>query len=317
MKDKALILDIQRMSTEDGPGLRTTVFFKGCGLSCAWCHNPESIKNIIEVQWVETRCIGCRSCSNICKNGGLDFTESGIKIDRAKCKSCLNCVNICPSGALEAKGKYCNLNDLYNEVIKDETYFKKSGGGVTASGGEALLQADFLGEFFKKLKEKGINTALDTAGFVNKESIEEVLPFTDLVLYDIKIFDSEKHKKYTGSGNKKILENLLYIAAYMRKKSVKGLWIRTPVIPGSTADEENIIAIGNFIADNLLDVTERWELCAFNNLCRDKYKRLGIEWLYKDTDLMKKNQMENLENAAKTTGAKNIVMWSGATKIDE
>lgn len=317
MKDEALILDIQRMSTEDGPGLRTTVFFKGCSLKCAWCHNPESIKNKIEVQWVETRCIGCRSCSNICKNGALVLTSGGINIDRTRCKSCLSCVNVCPANALEAKGRYYSLDDLYNEVIKDEVYFKRSGGGVTASGGEALLQPDFLGKLFKRLKDKGIHTILDTAGFVNKESIDEVLPFTDLVLYDIKIFNSEKHKKYTGSGNEKILENLLYIAEYMRKRSSKGLWIRTPVIPHSTADEENIISIGNFIAENLLDVTERWELCAFNNLCRDKYKRLGIDWLYKDTQLMKKIEMESLKNAAKTTGAKDIVMWSGATQIEE
>lgn len=316
MDDRVLILDIQRMSTEDGPGIRTTVFFKGCSLSCAWCHNPESISGKIDIEWVENRCIGCKTCIKVCKNNAVIYTDKGIYIDRDKCSSCLSCVRECPGNAIKAKGKYYDVDTLFNELIKDKAYFLNSGGGITASGGEALLHPDFVRSLFKKLKEEGISTAIDTAGFVDKNSFDKILPYTDIVLYDMKIFDSIKHKKYTGAGNEKILENLLYIADYVRKQGSKVIWIRTPVIPAATAFEENIISIGDFISENILDVTSRWELCAFNNLCRDKYRRLNKEWIFKETKLMKKSEMDSLLNAAKKTGAGEIASWSGATEIE-
>lgn len=317
MDDRALILDIQRMSTEDGPGIRTTVFFKGCSLSCAWCHNPEGISGKIDIEWAENRCIGCKTCIDACKNSAVNYSDKGIYIDKNKCSSCLVCVKECPGNALGAKGEYWDADKLFNELIKDKSYFLNSGGGITASGGEALLQADFLASLFKRIKAEGISTALDTAGFVNKDSFDKILPYTDIVLYDLKIFDSVLHKKYTGACNEKILENLLYIADYIRKSESKIIWIRTPIIPGATAYQENIISIGNFISEKLLDVTGRWELCAFNNLCRDKYKRLNKEWIFNETDLLRKSEMESLLSAAKRTGAGNIASWSGAVKIEE
>lgn len=314
----ALLLDIQRMSTEDGPGLRTTVFFKGCSLSCAWCHNPESILVKREVQWLENRCIGCRSCVKVCRNSALHGEETGIKIDRKRCKSCLSCVAVCPANALEAKGETWSIEKLVYEVLKDRVYFQKSGGGVTASGGEALLQMEFVAEFFERLKAEGIHTALDTAGCVPVEYIERVLPYTDLLLYDIKLMDSAAHRKFTGRGNEEVLRNLLYSAEFIRKNKQPILWIRTPVIPGATAYPENIEAIGRFISENLADVIERWDLCAFNNLCRDKYRRLDRDWQFKDTPLMKKSEMEMLAEAARKSGVKEgIVHWSGATALDE
>lgn len=240
---KAMVVDIQKMSTEDGPGIRTTVFFKGCSLRCAWCHNPEGISPRIEVQWLENRCIGCWSCTNACSNDALKFEKPGIRIDRNRCKSCLSCVNTCPTGALEAKGRLWDMDSLFREVLKDRAYYEKSGGGVTASGGEALLQSNFIEFFFKKLKDENIHTALDTAGNVDFECIERVLPYTDLVLYDIKMMDPVLHKKFTGSDNERILENLIGIAGYIRKNNRPSIWIRTPVIPGAT-DSKEVIEIG-------------------------------------------------------------------------
>jgi pyruvate formate lyase activating enzyme len=207
---------------------------------------------------------------------------------------------------------------LVYEVLKDRVYFEKSGGGVTASGGEALLQSEFVEEFFRRLKAEGVHTALDTAGCVPAEYMERVLPYTDLVLYDIKLMDSDAHRKFTGRGNEEVLRNLLYAAEFIRKYRSPVLWIRTPIIPGATSCTENIEGIGSFISVKIGDIVERWDLCAFNNLCRDKYKRLDRDWPYKDTPLMKKSEMERLAEAAgKSCAKKDIVHWSGAVMGEE
>lgn len=318
-KTKALILNIQRMSTEDGPGIRTTVFFKGCSLSCAWCHNPESISGHKEIQWIETRCIGCKNCIRVCKNEALMPEKEGIRIDRDKCKRCLTCANECPGLALEIKGEDSELQSLVKEVLKDKAYFEKSEGGVTVSGGEPLLQYRFVSGFLEILKHEGVHTAVDTCGMCSPDALEDVLAFTDLVLYDMKLMDSGLHKRYTGSGNNVILQNLLTIGELMRKSNTpKELWIRTPVIPGATADDENIRKIGEFIAQNLKDVVSRWDLCAFNHLCRDKYRRLDKEWVFKDTKLLSRDEMEHKAKIARDSGVNpDIVHWSGAVRLEE
>ena len=307
------VLDIQRMSTEDGPGLRTTVFLKGCNLRCAWCHNPESIDARPVVQWNRVRCIDCDSCRSICKNGALVHGESGISIDDEQCVLCLACVHECPSGALGVRGEYFERSELLKELLKDRAYFGEEG-GITISGGEPLLQAETVLWLLRELKREGLQTALDTAGLVPAKKLIEALAYTDLLLYDIKLFDSLLHKKYTGSGNEQILENLKKVALILNKNGQR-LWIRTPIIPGATASKENIIAIGVFIAENLADAVERWELCAFNNLCKNKYHLLGLDWPYRDADLMPKAEMESLAQKAaeKVKGTGVAVFWTGAT----
>ena len=319
MDKKALILNIQRMSTEDGPGIRTTVFFKGCSLACAWCHNPESISHFKEIQWIETKCIGCKTCINNCVNDSLIMNETGIRIDREKCIRCLKCADSCPTLAIEVKGEEWSLENLVAEVIKDRAYFEKSGGGVTVSGGEALLQGEFVCEFLKKLNELKIHTAVDTCGMCSEDTIRGVLPCTDLILYDIKLMDPVLHKRFTGQSNEKIIRNLIFIAEIMRKnENPKEIWIRTPIIPGATDFKDNIEKIGIFIKENISDVVTRWDLCAFNNLCRDKYKRLYINWLFNDTKLVIKEYMENITNiAAIAADSKDLVHWSGATRLEE
>lgn len=316
---KGLILDIQRMSTEDGPGLRTTVFFKGCNLRCSWCHNPESISFKRNVLWVETRCIGCKTCKGVCKNGALGTGDAGLEINRARCISCLACVDVCPAGALEAKGEEWEAGLLVDEVLKDRVFFEKSGGGITLSGGEPLLQPVFLCGFLEKLKARAIHMAIDTAGNVPFDLLVEVLPYTDLILFDLKLIDADRHSLYTGCGNNLILDNASKLASLIRKGELPvELWIRTPVIPGATADEENIEAIGKFISQELGSAVVRWELCAFNNMCRDKYRRLGENWQFKDTLLNRREDMEKLlDLAAKSGVPTETACWSGPTRVAE
>lgn len=312
------VLEIVRMSTEDGPGIRTTVFFKGCTLACAWCHNPESIAARPQLCWVGNRCIGCGTCLKTCENGALSLSEQGMTIDRTRCKGCGACAAECPGTALELLGKQWTVDDLVAEVVKDRAYFEASGGGVTVSGGEPALQHEFAGAFLKALREKGLHTAVDTCGLCNREALDNLLPHAALVLFDLKIMDEEAHRRFTGRSNQQILENLRYTADYIRSHLYpKEIWMRTPVIPGATAGRENITAIGGFIAENIGDVVSRWELCAFNNLCRDKYLRLGRKWEFHDSPLLTEAEMEDLAKMAKSSGVdRGLVVWSGSTRLE-
>lgn len=316
---KGTILEIQRMSTEDGPGIRTTVFFKGCSLKCRWCHNPESISPHPQVHWISNQCIACKICVEVCPQNALFFTEDGNRIDRTRCDGCGVCAHECPAGALELLGKTWAVDDLVSELIKDRTYFEKSGGGVTLSGGEATLQASFAFELLKKLKDRGIHTALDTCGMCSRDSLLSLLPHTDLVLFDLKEIDAERHDDFTGAPNDRILENLIQLGNRMKSHNQPAeLWIRTPIIPDTTDTHENIRGIGRFIADNLNGLASRWELNAFNNLCRDKYQRLDKIWPYRDCGLLSRLFMEKMAAVAKNSGVDaKIVCWNGSTRLQQ
>ncbi len=314
----AQLLEIQRMSTEDGPGIRTTVFLKGCSLHCSWCHNPESISPKPQLQWLQTNCMGCQLCVAACPNKTLSYVDNQIIIDRKLCQACGMCVEECPTGALEIMGKEISVDEVVQEVLKDKTYFEKSGGGITVSGGEPTLQSDFVAEFLKKMKEHNIHTALDTCGLAPSDAYEKVLPYSDLLLYDLKEIDSRKHKEFTGSSNEKILNNLLTICEWMNVHEIpKTLWIRTPIIPNATDTEENIAGIGKFLAANNIH-PDRWELCAFNNLCNDKYLRLGTRWEFEKYDLLEEEKLNHLVAVAKSSGINGTkVLWTGSAKTKE
>jgi len=312
------ILHLQRLSTEDGPGIRTTVFFKGCPLRCAWCHNPESLSSPLQTQWFAVRCLGCRTCIETCPNGCLAMTDAGLVMDRLRCEACGKCVAACPSGAREMVGRVVSVDELLAELLKDRAYYEKSNGGVTLSGGEPTFQPDFAEALLRGLKAQGISTALDTCGQTSTRILNRLLPYTDLILFDIKLFDPAAHQKFTGVSNLHILENLDHIRNHiLQQKQKVSLWIRTPLIPGATDAPANLSAIGRYLAERLDGVVSRWELCAFNNLCRDQYTRLGLEWAYAQTQLMTREELAHCEQIARSSGIHpDLVLATGATRLE-
>jgi len=255
---KAIIFDIERNSFVDGPGIRTTVFFKGCNLRCAWCHNPESQSPRPQMMFFKNKCTGCGICKKKCPYS-LEF-----------CDLCGKCTLYCPYDARKICGKEYTVDEVFEKVVKDKSFYENSGGGVTFSGGECMLQVDFLSEILKKCKENGIHTAVDTAGHVTFESFEKILPYTDLFLYDIKCFDSEVHRKYTGVGNELILENLKKILSCDKK-----VWIRVPIIPTVNDNEDEMKKIKAFFALN--GYPEKIELLPYHAMGEHKYAAIGME----------------------------------------
>jgi len=288
---------IRRMQTRDGPGLRTTVFFKGCPLRCAWCHNPESISPAREIWWLAHACIACRTCIEVCPKDALDLTPEGMQIDRDRCDGCFRCVEACPARAMEALRRDWTMPELLDEVLRDEAFFAE-GGGVTASGGEPLAQWRAVRDLLAACEQRGIHTALDTCGAVPAEALDAVLPHTRLVLYDLKLADPDAHARWTGQDNRRILENLRKVADEARRRNDLALWLRTPLIPGATATRENIAALAKFVGSELADAVERWELCAFNPLCADKYRKLGQAWSFDGQGMMPRSQAEKLHRMA-------------------
>jgi len=294
---EGFLFDIYRGTTHDGPGMRSTAFFKGCPLHCAWCHNPESISPKQQLWWDEMQCIGCQQCVSSCERNACTATEQGIFIDAQLCIQCGSCVRNCPTGALSFIGWHRGAADLMKELEKYTPYYKKYGGGITASGGEPMLQHDYIEALFRLSEEKGIHTALDTCGFVPYHYYEQVLPFTNCILYDLKLMDTQLHRQYTGADNRQILTNLLQIVNDIRTGRFQcDIWIRTPLIPGITATQDNLTAIAKFLLDNAADVISRWELCAFNKACANKYNRLHQSWACKDVPLLTQADVKEIHS---------------------
>ncbi len=294
---KIRYLDIRRMSGEDGPGSRTALVFKGCSLACAWCHTPESIAKRFQVRWLPSYCVACGACDGVCPNDGLTRDESGVHIDRRLCTGCCACVSACPSRALECLGIDAEPEALLHELIQDSASFGRDG-GVTLTGGEALLQEGAV-ELLRLLKQAGVQTAVHTSGMLFPEQLQAALPYTDVLLFDLKLMDSVAHKRWTGRGNAMILRNL-GIAALWAKGSGR-LWIRTPIIPGATDSKENIRAIGSRIG--AIGGAERWELRPFSNRNAQRYEQLGIDWTFKQTPSVSRRHMEELLAIARDTRA--------------
>lgn len=244
------IFDVQRFSLHDGPGIRTTVFFKGCTLRCVWCHNPESQKSEKELLFFRHKCLSCGRCETVCKN---TFTEN--------CVACGKCADVCPAKAREISGKTMTAEEVFSVVARDKEYYLTSGGGVTLSGGEPLLQADLAAEILRLSKESGVHTAVETAGNIPWSAFEKILPYCDLYLYDIKAIDENRHKTLTGASNRLILDN-----AERLRRLGKNILFRTPVVPGYNDGE--LPAIADFCKGN-------WEILSYHDIGRNKYDALG------------------------------------------
>ena len=262
------IFNIQKYSIHDGPGIRTTVFLKGCPLSCIWCHNPESQSFSPEIMQYNKRCIGCGKCVEVCKYEALSLVDGSIKFDRDKCTSCGSCAEVCYAKAKELAGKLMTVQEVIAQIDKDSIFYDESGGGVTFSGGEPLSQPEFLLELLTQCKKREYHTAVDTSGYGATETIKAISRFTDLFLYDLKLMDDDKHIKYTGVSNKLILENLKTISQLGNR-----IYIRIPLIPGINDDESNIRATSKVIQETA--GIEQVNLLPYHNIAVDKYNRLG------------------------------------------
>jgi len=319
-KDQQLfIANIQRMSMDDGPGIRSTVFLKGCSLKCSWCHNPETISSKPHIQWNPDKCIACQMCIDRCPEKAIQTGKNNeIVITSSSCKECGTCVDACPGTALEMIGQYQTIDEIMDTLKKDMTYYQTSGGGVTISGGEPCLQPDAVYFLLKELKHSGIHTALDTCGFCNNKVYKQLLPVTDLVLYDIKEINPDRHLEFTAHSNKRILENLNEIVSIISDNQLKTIvWIRTPVIPDATGHIDNIQGIGQIISEYPPDIIKRWDLCAFNPLCQNKYERLHLTWPFKEYTFYNQKQMEAFaETARQAYEYPANVHWSGFTHND-
>ena len=300
MSKKVLISNIQNYSTKDGPGIRTTVFFTGCNLKCVWCSNPELIGPGIKVMYFENRCRRCGKCAETAVNNSIILTESGCEIDREKCTNIEECMEVCPYEAYEKSGYEISVQDLYNKLIRDKIFFEQSGGGVTFSGGEAGLQYEFLSEIGAELQKDNIHTALDTAGLITWEKLEKAINSMNMVLFDIKAYDSRLHRKYTGAGNELILENIKKTA-----DKNKELIIRMVIVPGMNDNMEDIKKRISFIKE-LGSAVKQIDILKYHNLGEGKYKSLGMIYsvpkdLYREEGFWKKVKEMASETGVKVT----------------
>lgn len=298
------VLNIQRYSTEDGPGIRTTIFFQGCALRCEWCQNPESFELRPHLVWYKDRCIAARHCIEICPENALVLTEEGMIIDRLVCDHCGKCVKICPTKAFESLGYEMTVDEVVSQALRDKPFYDESNGGVTLSGGDPLFQPRFSFAVLRELKVKKVHTALDTSGYTNHVTFSKFIGKSDLVLLDLKTIDSQSHIEITGVDNKTILSNAQWLGT--QKKRV---WIRTPVIPTYTDQEENIREIASFIKNNMSNIVERWDLLCYNNMCIAKWKRLDMSFGCEDLPLMSEAKIKQLAEIASRSDVP--VIWSG------
>lgn len=287
-----LVFDIRKFSLHDGPGIRTTVFFKGCPLSCWWCHNPESQSPALELMVWESRCIRCGTCVSFCalEAAGLDAdAKTGMHptVERDVCTVCGSCVAICAAEARELVGKRMTVDDVMSSIERDIVFFEESGGGVTFSGGEPLAQHTFLAGLLKACKALEIHTALDTSGYAPWKTIDNIRGDVDLFLYDIKLMDDTRHRAYTGVPNGLILHNLRALSEHGHQ-----IVLRVPVIPGITDDSQNLGEIGMFAAS--LPNLERVDLLPYHPSAQGKYERLGKPYHLTDTISPSDEQMAEI-----------------------
>lgn len=282
--EKGTVFNIQRFSVNDGPGIRTTVFLKGCMLDCVWCHNPESKSPKPNLMLYKNKCLGCGGCVSACERSLHSFGESGEHyIKRDECIGCGECVKVC-TGALEMCGEQMSVSDVIAEVVRDESFYKNSGGGMTVSGGEPFMQHAFALALLRAAKERGINTAIETSGYVSPEILREFVPYVDLFLWDYKETDEELHKKFTGVSNKLILSNLELLNSLGAR-----VILRCPLIDGYNYREEHIRQIG--ILAERLDCVIGVDVEPYHPLGKSKCEAMGEHYELEDMPFLEKEML--------------------------
>lgn len=264
----ALIFDIKRYAINDGPGIRTTIFLKGCPLRCVWCHNPESWTPQPQKLYKKTKCIGCRSCVEVCPQQALELSSHGIMPTDNPCVLCGKCVEECPTTALEMCGREWLMDDLMAEIEKERAIMEDSGGGVTLCGGEPLMHPDYSLEILKELGRRGFHRTVDTTLYASRETVEKISDACELFLVDLKLMDSDKHRQYTGVPNEVILQNIQYLA-----EADKDFFIRIPLIEGVNADEQNMEATALFLK-SLPWQRRTINLLPYHDVGKDKHRRM-------------------------------------------
>lgn len=313
--ERGIVFNIQRYTIHDGPGIRTELFLKGCPLKCRWCSNPESHKAYRQPGVYQTKCIGeetCGSCRTVCERADcLNFQDGHlVSIDREACTNCMKCTESCPADAIKQWGMELSVEEAMETIRKDRSYYESSGGGVTLSGGEPLVQDRFSAALLRACKEEGIHTCMETTLYADWKVIEEMLPVTDLFIADLKHMDSEAHKIYIGAPNEKILSNLERLSG-----TGKPIILRIPVIPGVNDSPDNIRASADFILEKLHNRIERLQLLEFMRLGEEKYQSLGMPYPMKDLDVDKDAFTEKVKKMAEYFNSQGIRCTAGtATK---
>jgi pyruvate formate lyase activating enzyme len=286
-----IVFNIQGYSIHDGPGIRTTVFIKGCPLSCFWCQNPESQLKKPQVLLNKDKCVACGRCVKECPEGAISITETCSTIDRSKCIACGACCTVCPVNARNLTGKLLTVDEVMVEVLRDKKFYEKSGGGVTLSGGEPTAQAEFSLNILRRCKEEGLHTALETCGYASWQTMQKLLPYLDLVLYDIKCMDAEKHRQATGMSNDVILNNAKRIS-----ECKPMMVVRVPLIPGFNDSPEEIRKIAEFVKTELGPIEVH--LLPYNKLGEGKSNRLDKEGVH--LEMQNKDYIAELEAVVKS-----------------
>lgn len=299
-----LVFDIQRFSIHDGPGIRTTVFFKGCSLQCFWCHNPEGISPRPQIQYYPDKCIGCGGCYEVCSQKDKLSAENPLVYNREVCIVCGQCVSVCYAEARVLAGKEMTVDQVVEEVLRDRIFYTSSHGGVTLSGGDPLVQPDFAAAILERCKSEGLHTAIETAGNYAWRVAEKVLPYTDLVMMDIKHMDPEKHRQCTGVSNERILES-----AHRYTALDKPILFRIPVIPTVNDTPEEVHAIASFVRElveeraNLgIAAPIQLELLPFHRLAGNKYRSLGMDDRSGSLEVIPTARMAELNEVAAGSG---------------
>ncbi len=297
----SLITSIQKYSIHDGDGIRTTVFFKGCGLRCVWCHNPETQSYTKQPLVHQDRCVGCRNCEMACPQKAIHMEEGKAETNLSLCDACGTCTDYCNLNLREIVGKEYTVDALVKELRKDEMFYEESGGGVTLSGGEVMTQdMDYIEALCKKLKRIGITVTIDTCGHAPYENFERILPYVDTFLYDIKTLDNDIHKKYMGAGNEKILENLEKLSS-----SGARIYIRIPTIKGVNAEDDSMKAIISYLQDKKIHAAQV-NLLPYHNTGSVKYHKIGLEYQGEELERPTNEEMEHFVELFKESGFHNV-----------